>query len=160
MRSLHDHRLMGSQPIGTAATTSAASATESEDHLPLGLPTLVLLVIASMIGIGCFVSSGFAIGSLGNPARVILAWVLCGGWAIVGAIGYGALARRVPLSGGEYLFLSRLIHPSVGFLAVGFLWWLVLQCQLRPWPRRPSSTPCPQFKIPLKPLGARPPLLL
>ncbi len=34
-----------------------------------------------------------------------------------GAVAYGALARRLPLSGGEYLYLSRLIHPSVGFMA-------------------------------------------
>ena len=87
------------------------------DWRPIGLPTLVMLVIASMIGIGCFVSSGFALMSLGNPSRVILAWVLCGGWAIAGAIGYGALAKRVPLSGGEYLYLTRLLHPSIGFLA-------------------------------------------
>ncbi len=83
----------------------------------IGLPTLVMLVIASMIGIGCFLSSGFALLSLGNPSRVILAWVLCGVWAIAGAIGYGALAKRVPLSGGEYLYLTRLMHPSIGFLA-------------------------------------------
>lgn len=102
---------------GTTRGDPPGRAEPAEDQRPLGLPTLILLVIASMIGIGCFVSSGFAIGSLGNPSRVILAWVLCGGWAIVGAIGYGALAKRVPLSGGEYLFLSRLIHPSVGFLA-------------------------------------------
>ena len=76
-----------------------------------------MLVIASMIGIGCFVSSGFALNALGNPARVILAWVLCGIWAIAGAIGYGALAKRVPFSGGEYLYLTRLMHPSIGFLA-------------------------------------------
>lgn len=96
--------------------TSSTDATAAEVR-PIGLPTLVMLVIASMIGIGCFVSSGFALISLGNPSRVILAWVLCGGWAIAGAIGYGALAKRVPLSGGEYLYLTRLIHPSIGFLA-------------------------------------------
>ncbi len=89
----------------------------SSDERPLGLPTLVMLVIASMIGIGCFLSSGYALGSLGSPSRVILAWVLCGVWAIAGAIAYGALAKRVPLSGGEYLYLSRLLHPSIGFLA-------------------------------------------
>ncbi len=76
-----------------------------------------MLVIASMIGIGCFLSSGYALGSLGNPNRVILAWVLCGVWAITGAIGYGAIARRVPLSGGEYLYLTQLVHPAIGFLA-------------------------------------------
>ncbi|MGN6546865.1 MAG: APC family permease, partial [Aureliella sp.] len=76
-----------------------------------------MLVVAAMIGFGVFTSSGYALAALGNPARVLWAWVLCGLWALAGAIAYGALARRVPLSGGEYLYLSRLIHPSIGFLA-------------------------------------------
>ena len=47
----------------------------------------------------------------------MLAWSLCAVWAIAGAIAYGSLIRRLPDSGGEYLFLTRLVHPSIGFLA-------------------------------------------
>ena len=83
----------------------------------IGAVTLVCLVIASMIGVGVFTSSGFALAALGNPGRVMFAWILCGMWALCGAVGYGVLASRVPLSGGEYLYLSRLAHPSLGFLA-------------------------------------------
>ncbi len=91
--------------------------TEKSSHHPLGLASLSALVVANMVGAGVFTSSGFSLGALGHPGRVMLAWWLCGVWAICGAIAYGALARRLPLSGGEYLFLSRLVHPSVGFLA-------------------------------------------
>ena len=45
------------------------------------------------------------------------AWVVGGVVAICGAIGYGALARRLTESGGEYLFLSRVLHPAAGFVA-------------------------------------------
>ncbi len=83
----------------------------------IGAVTLVCLVVASMIGVGVFTSSGFALAALGNPGRVMFAWVLCGLWALCGAVGYGVLAARVPHSGGEYLYLSRLAHPSLGFLA-------------------------------------------
>ncbi|GAB5403216.1 MAG: APC family permease [Aureliella sp.] len=83
----------------------------------IGFATLVALVIANMIGAGVFSSSGFSMAALGNPSRIMLAWAICGAWAMCGAIAYGALAARLPLSGGEYLFLSRLVHPSVGFLA-------------------------------------------
>ena len=83
----------------------------------LGLTTLVLLVVAAMIGFGVFTSSGFALDALGNPRRVIVAWLLCGAWALAGAVAYGGLIKRLPLSGGEYVFLSRLMHPSIGFLA-------------------------------------------
>lgn len=34
-----------------------------------------------------------------------------------GALCYGALARRIPESGGEYLFLSRTLHPAAGYIA-------------------------------------------
>ncbi len=90
---------------------------EARAQSGLGLLTLSALVVANMIGAGVFTSSGFSLGALGSPARVMLAWWLCGVWAMAGAIAYGALARRLPLSGGEYLFLSRLVHPSIGFLA-------------------------------------------
>jgi amino acid transporter len=81
------------------------------------MPTLAALVVANMIGAGVFTSSGYSLGDLGNPGRVMLAWWLCGAWAICGAVAYGALVSRLPMSGGEYLFLSRFVHPSVGFLA-------------------------------------------
>lgn len=75
------------------------------------------MVIANMIGTGVFTSSGFSLGALGNPGRVMLAWWLCGIWALCGAVAYGALVSRLPMSGGEYLFLSRFVHPAIGFLA-------------------------------------------
>jgi APA family basic amino acid/polyamine antiporter len=83
----------------------------------LGLPSLVALVVANMIGAGVFTTSGFALGDLGSPAYVLLAWVVGGLVALCGALSYGALARLMPVSGGEYLFLSRTVHPLVGFIA-------------------------------------------
>ncbi len=82
-----------------------------------GLPTLAALVVANMIGAGVFTSSGYSLAALGNPGRVMLAWWVCGLWALCGAVAYGSLVSRLPMSGGEYLFLSRLVHPAVGFLA-------------------------------------------
>jgi APA family basic amino acid/polyamine antiporter len=83
----------------------------------LGTPTLVFLVVANMIGAGVFTTSGFAIGDLGTPLRVLAAWLVGGGLAVCGALSYGALARLHPISGGEYLYLSRVIHPMAGFVA-------------------------------------------
>jgi APA family basic amino acid/polyamine antiporter len=83
----------------------------------LSFLSLTSLVVASMIGAGVFTTSGFALGDLGTPGRVMLAWLVGGGVAFCGALSYGALARRMTESGGEYLFLSRAIHPVVGFLA-------------------------------------------
>ena len=83
----------------------------------LGVTTLTCLVVANMIGAGIFTTSGFALADLGTPGRVMLAWLIGGCVAICGALSYGALARRLTESGGEYLFLSRAIHPLVGFVA-------------------------------------------
>lgn len=82
-----------------------------------GLTTLTCVVIASMIGSGVFTTSGFSIQSLGSPGRVLIAWCIGGLIAVSGAIAYGELARRLPISGGEYLYLSRRLHPFAGFLA-------------------------------------------
>lgn len=82
-----------------------------------GLTTLTCVVIASMIGSGVFTTSGFSLAALGSPVRVLIAWAIGGCVAITGAIAYGELARRLPVSGGEYLYLSRRLHPFAGFLA-------------------------------------------
>lgn len=82
-----------------------------------GPTTLAALVVANMIGAGVFTTSGFALADLGSAGRVLGAWLAGGVIAICGAIGYGALARQLTASGGEYLFLSRVIHPAAGFVA-------------------------------------------
>jgi APA family basic amino acid/polyamine antiporter len=83
----------------------------------LGLWTLVALVVANMIGAGVFTTSGFALGELGSPLRVLAAWLIGGLLALCGALSYGALARLLPESGGEYLYLSRVFHPCIGVIA-------------------------------------------
>lgn len=83
----------------------------------LGLYTLIGLVIANMIGAGVFTTSGFAMGDLSSPIQVITAWFIGGCLALCGALSYGSLSKLMPVSGGEYLFLSRAIHPAVGFVA-------------------------------------------
>ncbi len=83
----------------------------------LGLFSASSLVIANMIGAGVFTTSGFALADLGQREWVLLAWLVGGLLAMCGALSYGALARRIPESGGEYTFLSRTIHPMAGFVA-------------------------------------------
>ncbi len=83
----------------------------------LGLTSAAALVVANMIGAGVFTTSGFALGDLGRPEPVLLAWLVGGAIAMCGALSYGALARRIPRSGGEYTFLSETVHPLAGFLA-------------------------------------------
>lgn len=83
----------------------------------LGLASATALVVANMIGTGVFTTSGFLLADLRSPWIVLAAWAVGGVIATLGALNYGALARRIPESGGEYLFLSRTLHPAAGYLA-------------------------------------------
>jgi APA family basic amino acid/polyamine antiporter len=83
----------------------------------LGLASATALVVANMIGTGVFTTSGFLLADLRSPWMVLAAWAVGGVIALLGALNYGALARRIPESGGEYLFLSRTLHPAAGYLA-------------------------------------------
>lgn len=84
---------------------------------PFGLTSATALVVANMIGAGVFTTSGFSFADLQNREYVMWAWVVGGVIATCGAVSYGLLAKRLTESGGEYLFLSRLLHPSIGFIA-------------------------------------------
>lgn len=92
----------------------------SENTKGFGLVSLTCIVVASMIGAGAFTTSGFSLEALGSPDRVMAAWMIGGAIAILGALSYGTLARHFSESGGEYLYLSRIMHPLAGFIA-GFV---------------------------------------
>lgn len=83
----------------------------------LGFWSGTSLVVASMLGTGVFTTSGFLMADLRSPWLILVAWLLGGGIAVLGALSYGALARHIPESGGEYLFLSRTLHPAAGYIA-------------------------------------------
>ena len=51
------------------------------------------------------------------PMVVATGHSLGGALAMLGALSYAALARRMPGSGGEYHYLTRGLHPLAGFLA-------------------------------------------
>jgi APA family basic amino acid/polyamine antiporter len=88
----------------------------------LGQGAATALVIANMVGAGVFTTSGILMELLGSPWLVLLTWFLGGVVALLGALCYGALAQRIPESGGEYIFLARTLYPSVAYVGG----WLTL----------------------------------
>ncbi|WP_062267973.1 APC family permease [Endozoicomonas arenosclerae] len=82
-----------------------------------GLFSAVMLVIANVIGAGTFTLTGLMLAEAGHPLLVISVWMIGGIVMLSGAVCYGAMARAIPESGGEYLFLSRTLHPFFGCLA-------------------------------------------
>jgi amino acid transporter len=91
--------------------------TKISSRSTIGFVSLVCLIIGNMIGSAVYISSSYALGALGDARLVLLAWLIGGLHATCGAIAYAALARRVRLSGGEYSFLSRYVHPAIGLMA-------------------------------------------
>lgn len=87
------------------------------NHARLSLRSAIALVVANMIGVGVFTTSGFALADLGSRWLVLVAWLLGGLLATCGALCYGALALRLPESGGEYAYLRRALHPFAGVVA-------------------------------------------
>lgn len=82
----------------------------------LGPFTATAIVVANMIGAGIFTTSGIMAAHLPGPSWVLACWLLGGTIAVAGALCYGELATRMPLEGGEYVYLHRLYHPALGFL--------------------------------------------
>ena len=83
----------------------------------LGLFPATNIVIANMIGAGIFTTSGLLIADLHDPVLMIVLWFAGGIIALCGALSYGELGATFPEAGGEYMFLSRIFHPSLGFLS-------------------------------------------
>ena len=74
------------------------------------------LVAANMIGVGVFISAGFMANDL-SPTWILLTWVAGLVLAMAAALAYAPIARAIPRSGGEYRFLSELMHPALGYVA-------------------------------------------
>src|SRR5215831_4306802 len=70
-----------------------------------------------MIGTGVFTTTGLMAGKGAGGGDILLAWLLGGMVALCGALCYGEVGANLPHSGGEYYYLSRLIHPSLGFIS-------------------------------------------
>lgn len=83
----------------------------------LGLFPAINIVIANMIGAGIFTTSGLLLADLHDPRLMIILWIAGGIIALCGALSYSELGATYPEAGGEYMFLSRIFHPSLGFLS-------------------------------------------
>jgi APA family basic amino acid/polyamine antiporter len=81
------------------------------------LTTAISIVVANMVGTGVFTSLGFQVGDLPSGFVIICLWLVGGVVALCGAFAYAELSAALPRSGGEYHFISRVFHPSLGFLA-------------------------------------------
>lgn len=82
----------------------------------IGLGTATSLVVANMIGVGIFTTTGLMVERLESGWLVLLCWLLGGVVALCGALSYAELAVMMPRAGGEYAFLREIYGPLPAFL--------------------------------------------
>src|SRR6266478_7954956 len=107
-------------PLNSTIALDSRPGTSVKPRRTIGLFTACAIVIANIIGTGIFTSLGFQLKEIHSGFPLLMLWVVGGIAALCGALSYGELSAALPRSGGEYHFLSKIYHPSVGFMA-GFL---------------------------------------
>ena len=112
-------------PTATA-TTTAATALDTEFRRGLGLYDSTMIVVGAMIGSGIFIVSAEMARVIASPGWLLVAWLLTGVLTVVGALSYGELAAMMPRAGGQYVYLREAFSPLWGFL-YGWTLFLVIQ---------------------------------
>jgi basic amino acid/polyamine antiporter, APA family len=82
----------------------------------LGMCGATAVVVGSMIGQGVFLVASDVGREVGSSIVVLLLWLLGGVIVLCGTLCYAELGAALPEAGGDYIYLSRGIHPVFGFL--------------------------------------------
>ncbi|MBV8245416.1 MAG: amino acid permease [Candidatus Eremiobacteraeota bacterium] len=77
---------------------------------------LALVTVGSIVGSGIFRSPSVVAVRAHTPFLILLAWVLGGVVALIGAWIFAELAARRPSDGGFYAYLRDAFHPVFAFL--------------------------------------------
>jgi APA family basic amino acid/polyamine antiporter len=83
----------------------------------LSLHDATLLVVASVIGSGIFLTPGAIADRLPHPGLILGVWAAGGLLSLAGALANAELAAMFPHAGGDYVYLREAFHPAAGFVA-------------------------------------------
>ena len=89
----------------------------------LGAGFGVAVVLGATIGVGILRLPGTVAAALGNYWLILLAWIIGGGYTLLGAVSMAELGTMLPQAGGFYVFAKRAFGGFVGF-AVGWGDWV------------------------------------
>src|SRR5437773_4162748 len=89
----------------------------------LGLFSGTMAGVGGVIGGGIFRTPATVAERLHSPSLVLLAWVIGGIVALIGAFCFGELGQRRPRAGGGYVYLRETFGPLPAFL---YGWALLL----------------------------------
>ncbi len=89
----------------------------------LGLGFGLAVIIGNTIGAGILRTPGEVAAYLPNGLWFMLAWVIGGLYALLGAFSIAELGAMLPQSGGQYVYAKRALGDYAGFV-VGWSDWL------------------------------------
>ncbi len=89
----------------------------------LGAGFGVAVVLGGTIGVGILRLPGTVAAALGNYWLILLAWIVGGAYALLGAVSVAELGTMLPQAGGFYVFAKRAFGGFTGF-AVGWGDWV------------------------------------
>jgi len=83
----------------------------------IGWKSAAAIVIANMVGTGVLTTLGFQLAVVQNTWSILFLWIGGALISLLGAFSYAEVGTHLPESGGEYHFLSRTLHPVIGYLS-------------------------------------------
>lgn len=107
-------------PLAPGPAPALASPAPSDAHLArvLGPFDATCIVVGAIIGVGIFFTPRSVAQIAGSPGVALLAWMVGGVIALLGALTFAALGRMYPRTGGQYEILRDAYGRGVGFLFV------------------------------------------
>jgi amino acid transporter len=105
--------MTANQEAKATATTAAAAARH------LSIFDAVCVVVGIVVATGVFKAPQLVAMNTAGPWAMLGAWALGGLLCLCGSLTYAELAAACPGLGGEYLYLSRSLGRTVGFM---FVW--------------------------------------
>ncbi len=92
----------------------------------LGLKEVIATVVTSVIGGGLFLTTVQIQDKVPIGSSVILSYVIAAIPAVFIGLCYAVLASAIPSSGGEYIFISRIVDPFIGFIVTWSRWFAMI----------------------------------
>jgi len=83
----------------------------------LGFKEIVATVVTAVIGGGLFLSTIQIQSKVPVGSSIVFSYVIAAFPAFLMALCYAVLSSALPSSGGEYVFVSRVIDPFIGFIS-------------------------------------------
>ncbi len=89
----------------------------------LGIKEVVATVMTSVIGGGLFLTAVQIQNQVYVGSNVIFSYLVAAVPAFFVALSYAVLSSAIPSSGGDYVYISRILDPTVGFLTTWVRWF-------------------------------------